>query len=146
MVIGRYQIPTLKSSYGDSLDPQKLSFMGSQAINAITPGGYATEDGKFTVSESVFRGILGPLLATNGFGNDITQVGFSYSHPIMGSDSDLLSQCRITGTNGSQESGGKPNEREFKITYAQIYWTDRRITINDLGDVPQSLGLSRLAF
>jgi hypothetical protein len=70
MTIGRYQFDILKSSYGDSLNVEKLRQMGHQTIDAITPGIYETEDGKISLSESVFRGELMPLVQRYGWGND----------------------------------------------------------------------------
>lgn len=143
MIIGRTQFDCLKSSYGDNLQPEKLRQMGKQTIDAITPGTYETEDGKFSVSESVWRAELAPLLDVHGFGNRIIPVIFTYTHPELGDDSDYL-EARIVGLNGSNEASSKPLEREFKLIIRQIFWTDRRITINRLGDVYEALGLSSL--
>lgn len=147
MVIGSYRIPTLKSSYSDKINPEMLSFQGSQQIDAVTPGGYSVEKGKFSTTASVFRSILAPLLNQVGFGNVVSEVAFSYAHSFLGSDSDYLADCRITALSNSTEAGGKALENEFEITYRQIFWTDRRVTINRLGDIPASainngLGLS----
>ena len=143
MVIGRTQIDVLKCSYGDKLSPEKLRQMGRQDIDSITRGTYDTDDGKFSVSASVFRSDLMPLLDTEGFGNRPIPVIFCFNHPEIGSDSDLM-EARIISISGSGENSSKPNENELGLIIRQIWWTNERKTINDLGDFPNSLGLSRL--
>jgi hypothetical protein len=143
MTIGRYQFDVLKSSYGDSLNVEKLRQMGHQAIDAITPGIYETDDGKISMSESVFRGEFMPLVEQYGFGNTIHPITFSFTNPYTGSDSDLL-LARIVGITGSNENTAKPSEKEFKLVVQQIYWTDDRKTIERMGDVYAAPGLSRL--
>lgn len=144
MTIGKYQFDVLKASYGDMLRPEKLRQMGSQEIDGITPGDYDTEEGKFSMSASVWRGEFAPLLEANGWGATPHGVVFSFTHPTIGSDSDLLDDCRIISANSAPEFGSKPLEHEFKLIYRQVFWTDARLTINRLGDVYQSPGLSRL--
>jgi hypothetical protein len=143
MTIGRYQFDILKSSYGDSLNVEKLRQMGHQTIDAITPGIYETEDGKISLSESVFRGELMPLVQRYGWGNDPHAIIFSYTNPFTGSDSDQL-LARIIGTTATGENTAKPLEKELKLVVSQIFWTDNRKTINRMGDVYTSPGLSML--
>lgn len=143
MVIGRTQFDILKCSYGDKLSPEKLRQMGRQDIDSITRGTYDTDDGKFSVAASVFRGELAPLLDVEGFGNRVIPVIFCFNHPELGNDSDLM-EARIISLSGSGENSSKPNENELGLIIRQIWWTNERKTINDLGDFPNSLGLSRL--
>src|SRR5512145_2020196 len=103
MVIGRTQIDILKCSYGDKLTPEKLRQMGRQDIDSITRGIYDTDDGKFTLAASVFRGELAPLLDTEGFGNRVIPLIFNFNHPELGSDSDLM-EARIVSITGSGEN------------------------------------------
>ena len=143
MTVGRTQVDVLKCSYGDKLSPEKLRQMGRQDIDSITRGTYDTDDGKFSIAGSVFRGGLASLLDTEGFGNRVVPIIFSYTHPELGSDSDLL-EARIISLNGSGENSAKALEHEFGLIVRQVWWTDLRLTINDLGDIPTTLGLSKL--
>ena len=143
MTLGRFQFDVLKESYGDKLTPEKLSQQGHQTIDAITPGQYQTDDGKISLSESVFRGELMPLVDRYGFGNRVLPLIFSYTHEQMGSDSDLL-YARIIGLTHSGEASSKAQEKELALIVQQIFWTDDRKTINRMGDVYTTLGLSRL--
>lgn len=143
MVIGRTQFDVLKCSYGDKLSTEKLRQMGRQDIDAVTPGTYDTDDGKFSVSASVFRAEIAPLLDVEGFGNRVIPVIFAFNHPELGSDSDLM-EARIVSLAGAGENSAKPLEVEVGLVIRQIWWTNERKTINRLGDFPNSLGLSRL--
>lgn len=144
VTIGKYQFDALAVSYGDSLQPEKLRQMGSQEIDAMTPGTYETEEGKLRISASVWRGEVAPLLEQNGWGNTEHNVVVSFTHPQIGSDSDMLSRCRLISGTDSHEVGSKPLEHEIKLVYQQVYWTDDRKTINRMGDVYQTPGISRL--
>ena len=143
MVIGRTQFDVLKCSYGDKLTPEKLRQMGRQDIDSITRGIYDTDDGKFTVSASVYRAEIMPLLDTEGFGNRVSPLIFCFNHPELGNDSDLL-EARIVSLGGSAENSAKALEVEVGLIVRQVWWTNERKTINDLGDFPNALGLSRL--
>jgi hypothetical protein len=144
MTIGKYQFDILRASYSDRLEVEQLSQMGSQEISAQTPGIYKVDKGKIVMSASVFRGELAPLLDQFGWGNREHSVVVSYTHQDLGSDSDMLTGCRLTMVNAAPENSAKPLEHEFELTYRQIFWTDARLTINRLGDVYQQLGLSKL--
>lgn len=144
ITIGKYQFYALAVSYGDSLQPEKLRQMGGQEIDAITEGTYETEEGKLRVSASVWRGEIAPLLEQNGWGNVGHSVVVSFTHKQLGSDSDLLADCRLISNTDAPEAGSKPLEHEIKLVYRQIFWTDDRKTINRLGDVYQTPGISKL--
>jgi hypothetical protein len=141
MTIGRTQIPLTAAAYGDNISPEKLRMMGSQKIDAITPGTYDTDDGSIKMPMSVFRAEFAPLMDQYGFGNRPLPIVFSFTHPDTGSDSDLLEECRILGIKEALENTNKPNEVEFKFMTRQIRWTDRRITIN-AQDTAEPLGQS----
>lgn len=143
MTLGRTQVDITKCAYGDSLTPEELRVMGKQTIEALTRGGYATDGGAFTLPGSVWRAELGPKLDAEGFGNREYPIIFSYTHPELGSDSDLV-MARIIKLGASGEQGGKAQENEFGLKIRQIFWTEDRKTINDLGDIPNTLGISQL--
>lgn len=143
MTIGRTQMVITKCSYGDSLATEDLKVMGNQVIEAITRGTYAADEGKFALPGSVFRAELGPKLDLEGFGNREYPIVFSYDHPNLGSDSDLV-MARIIKIGATGEVGGKAQENEFGLKVRQIFWTEDRKTINDLGDIPNVLGISQL--
>jgi hypothetical protein len=143
MTIGRTQIPVMSGSYGDNLSPEKLRQMGSQIIDALTMGTYETDEGKVKMSASNFRGLFFPLVDQYGFGNRSIPLIFSFTHPEIGNDSDYLDGCRFTKLSQALEASNKAQEVEFGITVRQIYWTDRRITINAL-DTSIPLGPSML--
>lgn len=130
MMFGRNQMACTKASYADKLETATLSNMGSQSIDARTPGTYSTEEAKVSMDSVVFRAEFAPLLQVDGYGNEQIPIVFAYAHPDLGSDSDLLHQCRFTGIAQALENSNKANEVEFGITFNQLYLTDRRITIN----------------
>lgn len=132
MTVMRTEIPCLGASYGDNLAPEKLRQMGSQQIDAITMGTYETEEGKVRMSASNFRGLFFPLVDQHGFGNRDVPVIFSFYHPQLGNDSDLLEGCRFIKLTQALEASSKAQEVEFGIILRQIRWTERRITINAL--------------
>lgn len=137
MMFGRNQIQCTKASYADKLETAVLSHMGSQAIDERSPGTYSTEEAKVSMSSTVFRAEFADLLQTDGYGTEQIPIVFSYSHPDLGSDSDLLDQARFTGLSQALEASNKALEVEFGIVFNQLYLTDRRITINKLDpDVP----------
>jgi len=132
MTIARTEISCLGANYGDNIAPEKLRQMGSQQIDATTMGTYETEEGKIRMSASNFRGIFFPLIDQNGFANRVVPVIFSFFHPQLGNDSDLLDGCRFIKLSQALEASSKAQEVEFGILVRQIYWTERRVTINSL--------------
>lgn len=129
-VFGRTMIPLLSASYGDSLAPEKISDMGSQTIDAMTLGKYDTTEGTIKMRSSVYRSDLLGNLPQNGFGNLGLPIVILMDHPDLGSDSDLLQGARLIAPSAPHENSSKPEEVELKIVYRQVYWTDRRVTIN----------------
>jgi hypothetical protein len=127
MMFGRNQIACTKASYADKIETTAVSFMGSQAIDARTVGSYSTEESMDSV---VFRAEFMPLLQRSGFGNEQIPIVFGYSHPDLGDDSDMLDQCRFTGTSQAIEASNKALEVEFGIVFNQLYLGDDRKTIN----------------
>lgn len=69
VTMGRTVIPCTKGSYGDSLDPAKLSYMGGQQQDEKTRGTYKTDDAKFTMSAVIFRTVFMPGMPATGAGN-----------------------------------------------------------------------------
>lgn len=132
ILFGRNQIPCLKASYGDKLETAVLSNMGSQEIDARTPGNYVTEDAKVSMESVVFRAQFAPLLQVDGYGTEQIPIIFAYGHPDIGDDSDLLEQARFVGLNLAVENSSKAFEVEFSIVFNQLYLTDQRIRINKL--------------
>lgn len=130
MTIGRHQIACRKASYGDKLETDSGSNMGSQQIDFRTRGSYTTEEAKITMESVVFRAELMPLFQQNGFGNEEIPIIFSFSHPDLGDDSDLLDEARFTNIAQALEASNKAFEVDFGITFNQLYLTDERKTIN----------------
>jgi hypothetical protein len=130
MMFGRNQIACTKASYADKIETTAVSFMGSQAIDARTVGSYSTEEAKVSMDSVVFRAEFMPLLQRSGFGNEQIPIVFGYSHPDLGDDSDMLDQCRFTGTSQAIEASNKALEVEFGIVFNQLYLGDDRKTIN----------------
>ncbi len=143
LTIGRHQIPCLSGSYGDSLETETVSYMGSQRIDERTAGTYKTEPGKVKMTSIVFRAQLYPLLQKRGYGTEKFQAVFTVQHPDLGSDSDLLDGARFTSIAEAYENSAKSQEVEFGVVYDQLYLGDERKTINKL-DTSQRLAPSKL--
>ena len=137
ITMGKTVVPCLKGGYADSLDPQFLSYMGSQEQDEQTDGVYKTEDAAFTMSSVVFRTVFMPAVAANGAGNTRFPVVALRSHPELGDDSDLLVDCRLKNLAAAIENSSKAEETEIKLSVRQIKWTDARITINRIAGVTQ---------
>jgi hypothetical protein len=134
---GKIEVPLIKASYGDKLEPAFLSFMGSQQQDEQTPGTYKTDDVKLSMSAMVFRTLILPAMPATGGGNVRLPIVVGRTHPDLGSDSDLLENCRITNWSAAVENSNKAEEVELTATVQQIKWTDSRKTINQLrGVVP----------
>lgn len=134
---GRHEVPCLKTSYGDALETAFLVEMGSQRNAAQTPGTYKTEDATFTFRSTVWRARMMPLFPKYGGGDVIIPIVVGFTHPDMGSDSDLLQGARFTGWKAAYENSNKAAEIEVKATILQILWTSQRKTINALrGAIP----------
>lgn len=134
---GRHEIPCLKASYGDGLEPSFLVEMGSQRSAAQTPGTYKQEDCSITMRSTVFRARFMPLMPKYGGGNIIIALVVGFSHPDIGTDSDLMTGARCTNWKAAYENSNKAAEIELKWTFLQLFWTSKRQTINALrGAVP----------
>ncbi len=141
-ILGKHQIPALKASYGDKIEREVGSEMGSQQIDYETPGKYSTEVLALTFEYVRFHEDISPLLQTDGFGNERIPIVVAVSHPDLGSDSDLLDQCRFLSQKDSVDntSGARVVETEWSTN--QIYWGDERKTRNKL-DLSQPLDISK---
>lgn len=135
--IGKTAIPCLKADYGDTLDPQFLSYMGSQEQDEQTPGTYKTDDLNLVMSSVVFRTLFMPALAANGGGNTPVPIVVTRTHPDLGSDSDLLENVRFKGIKAAVENSGKAEETPIAGSVRQIRWTDQRKTINRIAGAEQ---------
>lgn len=141
LTFGRQEIKALKASYGDKIETAVLTEMGSQQIDYRTMGSYSTEEGKLTFEATTFRAIFAPLLQVDGFGNAPIPIVIGFTHPTLGDDSDLLMGARFVGLTQALENSNKALEVEVSIVYNQIFWTDNRLTINQL-DLSVPLGVS----
>lgn len=137
VTFGRHEIKALSASYGDSLETEVVRVMGSQQQNARTAGTYKTETVKIKFRASVFRAEVMPLFPVNGGGNARVPLTINFSHPDIGSDSDLLDGARCTNWTAACESSSKALEVETSWEILQVYWTSDRKTINAItGIVP----------
>lgn len=134
---GRKEIRLISASYADRLEKGKLSQMGSQEIDEISNGTYATEDAKLKISAVTFRTVLMPAMPATGGGNVRMPIVIGREHPDLGDDSDLLEGCTINNWAAAVENSNKVEEVELTATVRQIRWTHQRKTINQLaGAVP----------
>lgn len=140
LVIGTSVLRVTKQSYGDSLTIAKGSALGSQEQDYQTSGSYKTDDCSYTVESIDYRNFLSTLPA-NGFGNKIFSAVILYEHPAMGSDSDLLDGFRFLTNAVSVEAGEKMIEQEIKASCMQIYWGERRATLNFVKGKPRAQGI-----
>ena len=128
--IGIKEIPAVKVSYGDSLKTEVVRKMGSQTQNARTAGTYETDQVELVFSASDFRALLMPLFPTQGAGNVLFEITVGYTHPDIGSDSDLLKSARCVNIAAAAEAAAKGLEASTKWDILQVLWTDRRVAIN----------------
>lgn len=132
MTFGKTEIRCIKAGYGDKLEVGTLSEMGSQEIDEITPGTYATDELKVTMSSVRFRTEFMPAFPSGG-GNLQIPVVIGRSHPDLGDDSDLLEGCRCTNLGAAVENSNKAEEVEVTFKPRQVKWTNERKTINKIG-------------
>lgn len=137
ITLGKTVIPCIKASYGDSTDPQFLSYLGSQQQDEQTDGVYKTEEVEIVMSAVVFRTLFMPAMPANGFGNVRFPIVVLRSHPELGDDSDLLENCRCKNLAAAVENSSKAEEIPLKFTTQQIKWTDARKTVNRIAGVAQ---------
>ncbi len=131
IAFGRAVIACTKASYGDGIETTTLSSMGSQSIDARTPGTYKVEDAKVSMDSVIFREEMMPLMAVDGFGNEILPaIIVAYQQADLGFDSDALGEARFIGLTAAVENSNKAFEVEFGIVFNQLYWTNDRKTIN----------------
>jgi hypothetical protein len=132
MYFGRAVIECLKATYGDKIETQTVTQMGSQEISARTRGTYSTEEATITMDTQVYRSELAPLLDYDGFGNRTLPIIIQYYHPDIGDDSDLLDRARFVGGGAATENTANPLTVDIKIAFDQLYWTNERKTRNQL--------------
>lgn len=139
VTIGRTTIPFRKTSYGDKLETDAGSDMGSQQIDYRTRGTYTTDEFDGEIEEVNFREILQPLLKTDGFGNEHLPIVVSETHPQLGYDSDLLENFRFGAISNTYQNDNKVLVRSVKGTFDQLYLGEDRKTINQF-DLTVPLG------
>lgn len=130
--LGKIEVPLIKAGYGDKLETSFSSYMGSQEQDEQSPGSYKTDDLKMTMTAVIFRTIIMPAFPNNGAGLVKIAIVIGRSHPELGSDSDLLIDCRCMNFTGAVESSNKVEEVELTWTVRQIKWTRARKTINQI--------------
>lgn len=130
---GRHEIACQSASYADKLETEVGRSMGSQKQDFRTPGSYSTEDAKIKMRSTVFRAKMMPLFPKHGGGNVIMPIVIGFTHPDIGSDSDLLSGARCVNWSQAVENSNKAFEVELTWVLQQIFWTAQRKTINSLG-------------
>ncbi len=139
LTVGTHVLRCSKQGYGDSLTTSKGSNLGSQMQDFQTSGSYKTDDPSFTLYACEYRELMDGF-PSNGFGNIYVPVTVTYSHPELGSDSDLLDGFRFLTNAVSAESGEKMIEHEVKGSVMQIYWGYKRKTINYVPGKPRARG------
>lgn len=130
ITFGRHEIRCLKASYGDKIDTTPLTEMGSQQIDARTPGSYSTEEVTISIEYVKFHEEVAPLLQDDGFGNEKIPIVVAVSHPDLGDDSDLLDGSRFIGQKDSVENTNAARVVELTFSTDQIYWGEERKTRN----------------
>ncbi len=132
VTFGKVEVPCISVSYGDKLEVGELSMMGAQQIDEQTPGTYAVDEAVVKVSAMVFRTLVLPAMPKTGGGNVRIPVVVGYRHPDLGSDSDLLVNCRCINWPASSENSNAALTIELKMKPTQIMWGSGRKTINQL--------------
>jgi len=130
VTLGRHQIPCLKATYGDKIETSFGAELGSQQIDYRTRGNYSTEELTITWEYVRYHSEVVPLLQLDGFGNEAISVVVSETHPDLGSDSDMLTGCRMTGQKDSIENTNAARVVETTWTTDQVYWGEVRKTRN----------------
>jgi hypothetical protein len=138
VTFGRHEIKALSASYGDTLETEVVRMMGSQLQHARTAGTYKTETVKIKFRASVFRAEVMPLFPVNGGGNVRVPITVNFSHPDIGSDSDLLDGARCTNWTSACEASSKALEVETSWEILQVYWTSERKTLNAINGIVPS--------
>jgi hypothetical protein len=134
---GKVELPLIKASYGDKIEPAFLSYMGGQEQDEQTQGTYKADELKITMSAVVFRTIFMPAMPSSGGGNARIPIVIGRTHPDLGDDSDLLESCRCMNLAAATENSNKAEEVEVSFSVRQVKWTNDRKTINALrGQVP----------
>lgn len=139
LTVGTHVLKCSKQSYGDSLTTSMVSNLGSQKQDGQTPGSYKTDQPSFTLFAAEYRELLDGF-PSNGFGNYFVPVVVTYSHPDLGSTSDLLENFRFLTQSTSAEAGEKAIEQEVKGSCMQIYWGEKRKTLNYIPGKPRARG------
>lgn len=130
VTLGKIEVPLISISYGDKLEPAKLSAMGGQQIDEITQGTYDTDEVAIKVSAVNYRALIMPAMPIFGGGNVRMPITVSFSHPDLGDDSDLLDGCRLIGWPLSLDNTNAAQTLDLKAITRQIFWTSDRKTIN----------------
>lgn len=133
VTFGRHIIRVLKVEGDDALEPADLNEVGTQEVAAQTPGTYKPGNMKITVRNSIWRAVMLPLFPKRGFGNVLVPVTVGYSHPDLGSDSDLMTGCRLIKITKAVDNSNKPNEVALEWKVRQYWHGNDRKTLNAIG-------------
>jgi hypothetical protein len=129
--MGRSAFPFVNSfGWGDGLEKEMVRRIGSQAIDAWTPGQYKTDDAKGSMETAVFKEVC-KLLPRNGFGNHSFPIHAQEIHPEIGPSEYHLQRCYFTNLAASIEASNKATVIEVTFKVTQVYWNGK--TINRRG-------------
>ena len=121
VTIGKLDMPYISAAYDDSVEPGFLSHAGSQAQDEQSEGAYKTEMLKLKISAMVFRSIFLPAMPRSRMSSLLLPVVVGFQHEDIGTDSDLLHNCRFVAWPQSIENDVKVLEVELSATIQQIY-------------------------
>lgn len=120
-----------KIEYADNLTVADISQLGSQEIDAMTYGKYSVEEKTFEMTKARWEEFL--ALLPNGFGNSRQTIVVRAEDPdtdlinSLGSQSDTLENCRITGVAGSYENSEAVSMVVIKFKPQQIRWSGKTL-------------------
>ena len=132
---GKKLVRAVKATYGDMIETAPSTPMGMQGIRARTPGTYKIDQLKITFEFSVWRTEMFPYFPTIGATAARIPIVINFTHPEIGSDSDLMEAARLVGVSQPVQNDNKAMETETTWDIDQIRWTYKRILLNS----PQGL-------
>jgi hypothetical protein len=120
---GRQAYPLTALEYAHKINREKVRRIGSQRIDALTPGEYDVDQVKATMEAAVyakFRNDLAAGAGTGGFASQRFSIHVDQFHPDIGNDNDKLSQCSWAGASKKIEGGSKANLVECMFDCRQV--------------------------
>ena len=125
-------VPITKIEYADNLTVADVSKLGSQEIEATTPGKYSTEEKTLEMTKAHWEELL-LTFPGNGFGN-VRGTGVVRAEDpdtdvltSLGSQSDTIQNMRITGVAGSYENSEAVSMVVLKYKPQQIRWSGKTL-------------------